>query len=283
MGAMTEPDLPTVYRGYVNAWDCDELGHMNVQFYVGKASEAFEGLLASAGLAREARGRVRIARHRIRFLNEMHVSDLVEIAGGVTAYTNDRMDAVLEVRNGLGKACARFDIEARHAELTDPQLVEAAPYTGGLQVGDEGEGTLEAASLFRETIRNVVTPAQCDADGRLAPRGVMARFSEAQGHLWAMLDAPRAWQRANDLGTATLDYTIRYGERPQAGGLVRLMTQVTAASAKTIRFRHWLFDAETGAMAAAAAGAALFIDKTSRKAVALPDRVAKAAAGLIAG
>jgi acyl-CoA thioester hydrolase len=273
--------MQTIYRGYVNAWDCDELGHMNVQFYVAKASEAFEGLLAGAGLAREARARVRVARHRIRFLNEMHVSDLVEIAGGITGHANDRMDAVLEVRNGMGKPCARFDVEARHAELIAPRLVAVEPLTGGLQPGDEGEGMMEAAARFRETIRNIVTPAQCDGDGRLAPRGVMARFSEAQGHLWAMLDAPRAWQRSAGLATATLDYTIRYGERPPAGGLVKLMTQVTAASPKTIRFRHWLFDAETGAMAAAAAGAALFIDKASRKAVTLPDRVAEAAARLI--
>ena len=156
--------------------------------------------------------------------------------------------------------------------------MDAGPDAPGLKPGDEGEGTLEAAAGFQETIRNVVQPVHCDLDGGLAPRGVMARFSEAQGHLWAMLDAPRAWQREANLATATLEYRIRYGARPAAGSIVRLLTNVVAASAKTIRFRHWLFDAESGEMVAAAAGAALFLDKTARKPVNLPAQVAAAAA-----
>ncbi len=274
-------DLPVVYRGYVNAWDCDEMGHMNVQFHVTKASEAFESLLASQGLDRAARANVRVRRHRIRYLKEMHVSDLVAIAGGVTRADGDALSARLETRNDHGDVCVTFDVEAEGAALAAAALAPPAPAAPGLSEGDEGAGTLEAAAHFRETIRNVVQPIHCDRDGGLAPRGVMARFSEAQGHLWAMLDAPRAWQRANDLGTATLEYRIRYGAKPPAGSIVRLLTSISAASAKTIRFRHWLFDAESGEMAAAAAGAALFIDRATRKAVALPDQVAAAAARLI--
>ena len=274
--------LPIVYRGYVNPWDCDEMSHMNVQFHVAKASEAFSGLLASMGVSRDDRAAVRVARHRIRFLKEMHVSDLVAIHGGVTRIADGAMEAVLEVRNGHGDLCVAVDVGAEGPLPASAELVAAGPDAPGLPEGAEGEGTLEAAAAFEETIRNVVQAAHCDPDGGLAPRGVMARFSEAQGHLWAMLDAPRAWQRSQYLATATLEYRIRYGARPKAGSIVRLLTSVAAASGKTIRFRHWLFDAETGEMAAAAAGAALFLDRASRKAVPLPDRVAAAAAKLIA-
>jgi len=275
--------LPIVYRGYVNPWDCDEMGHMNVQFHVAKASEAFAGLLAAMGVSREDRAAVRIARHRIRFQKEMHVSDLVAIHGGVTRIGEGVMDAVLEVRNGHGDLCVAVVVGAEGPVPVGTALVTAGPTAPGLAEGAEGEGTLEAAAGFEETIRNAVQVAQCDPDGGLAPRGVMACFSEAQGHLWAMLDAPRAWQRAHHLATATLDYRIRYGVKPKAGSIVRLLTNVTAMSAKTVRFRHWLFDAESGEMAAAAAGAALFLDRASRRAVPLPDRVAAAAARLIAG
>jgi acyl-CoA thioester hydrolase len=278
---MTEPSaLPIVYRGYVNAWDCDELGHMNVQFYVAKASEGLSGLLAQLGLERAAREGVRVRRHRIRFVKEMHVSDLVAIHGGATHSEDGEMDAVLEVRNGHGDLCAHVDVTTEGAMPGAEALVAPPPDAPGLKPGDEGEGTLDAAAGFVETIRNVVQPVHCDIDGGLAPRGVMARFSEAQGHLWAMLDAPRAWQREAQLATATLEYRIAYGARPPAGSIVRLLTKVVAASAKTVRFRHWLFDAESGEMVAAAAGAALFLDKTTRKAVILPERVAAAAARL---
>ena len=161
-----------------------------------------------------------------------------------------------------------------------PPKLAAFTSPAGLKPGDEGAGEIDAAGAMRETIRNIVRADQCDRDGGLAPRGVMARFSEAQGHLWAMLDAPRAWQRTAGLATATLDYQIRYGAKPAAGTQVKLLTGVVAASTKTIRFRHWLFDAETDEAVAAAAGAALFIDRATRRAVTLPDKVAAAAARL---
>ena len=37
----------TCYRGGVNTWECDEMGHMNVRFYVTKAEEGL-GVFASA-------------------------------------------------------------------------------------------------------------------------------------------------------------------------------------------------------------------------------------------
>lgn len=278
---MSEGELPVVYRGYVNAWDCDEMGHMNVQFYVAKASEAFDGLLHRMGLDAAARSRVRVARHRIRFLKEMHVSDLVEIRAAASS-SNGTLSGLLDVRNGLtGAACAAVDVDAVGEDLPAHDGWAREPSPGGLEEGAEGDGTLPAAAQFRETIRNSVQPTQCDGDGGLSPRGVMARFSEAQGHLWAMLDAPRAWQREQNLATATLEYRIRYGAKPRAGSIVRLMTNVVAASSKTIRFRHWLFDAETDEMVAAAAGAALFLDRANRRPVVLPEPVAAAAARLI--
>jgi acyl-CoA thioester hydrolase len=274
-------EVPIVYRGYVNPWDCDEMGHMNVQFYVAKASEAFDGLLMQLGVSREQRQGVRVARHRVRFVKEMHVSDLVEIAGGATAFSAGALDAALVLRNGSGAVCARIDVSAAHVPLSSPELIEPEPAVGGMEPGAEGEGTLEAAAGFRETIRNTVQPMHCDPDGRLAPRGVMARFSEAQGHLWAMLDAPRAWQREEHLATASLECRIRYGAKPPAGSIVRMLTKIVAASSRTIRFRHWLFDAESGEMVAATAGTALMLNRSDRKPVILPERIAAAAAKLI--
>jgi acyl-CoA thioester hydrolase len=272
---------PIVYRGYVNPWDCDEMGHMNVQFHLAKASEAFEGLLAAQGLDAAHRMRVRVTRNRIRYLKEMHVSDLVHIHAVPTAFHDGRMSAVLDVRNTHDEPCVLVETEAEGIALSmAPELVAFAS-PAGLKAGDVGDGTIASAARHREIIRNVVKADQCDRDGGLSPRGVMARFSEGQGHLWAMLDAPRAWQRTAGLATATLDYQIRYGAKPQAGAQVKLLTGIAGVSTKTVRFRHWLFDAETDEMVAAGAGAALFIDRSTRLAVALPEQVSEAATHLI--
>lgn len=278
---MSPPAWPVVYRGYVNPWDCDEMGHMNVQFHLTKACEAFEGLLATLGLDAAARQTVRVARNRVRYLKEMHVSELVHIHAAPVRFHDGHLRAVLDVRNGADEACVLFEFDAEGVALSNAPDLAAFDSPDGLKPGDEGEGTLESADGFRETIRNIVRTDHCDRDGGLSPRGVMSRFSEGQGHLWSMLDAPRAWQRTAGLATATLDHQIRYAAKPKAGAQVRLLTGIAGASSKTIRFRHWLFDAETHELVAAAMGAALFIDRATRRAVPLPDQVAAAAKRLI--
>ena len=39
-----------VWRGGVNTWECDEMGHMNVRFYVANAMEGLVGLAAALGM-----------------------------------------------------------------------------------------------------------------------------------------------------------------------------------------------------------------------------------------
>ena len=36
--------MQVLWRGNANTWECDELGHLNVRFYMAKAQEALGGL-----------------------------------------------------------------------------------------------------------------------------------------------------------------------------------------------------------------------------------------------
>ena len=37
-----------VYRGSINTWECDEMGHMNVRFYVAKMMEGLAAFVLVA-------------------------------------------------------------------------------------------------------------------------------------------------------------------------------------------------------------------------------------------
>ena len=41
-----------VWRGGVATWECDQMGHLNVGFYVAKSMEALAGLAAELGMRR---------------------------------------------------------------------------------------------------------------------------------------------------------------------------------------------------------------------------------------
>jgi acyl-CoA thioester hydrolase len=126
-----------------------------------------------------------------------------------------------------------------------------------------------------ETNRSAVNAWECDTNGHMNPRFVMSRFSDAQGHMWAHAGLGRHEQAAAGLATATVEMRLVHFRALAAGKTLCVRTGLVEASAKTLRYRHWFFDAETGDPAYAAEGLGLLFDKESRKAVPIPDSVAK--------
>ena len=67
-------------RGAINPWDCDQWGHMNVQFYLAKASDAQAVLAARLGLSpsrlRAAGCRPMPVADRILFKRELRAGDI---------------------------------------------------------------------------------------------------------------------------------------------------------------------------------------------------------------
>src|SRR5215470_5795487 len=71
------------YRGAVYPWHCDQMGHMNVMWYVGKFDEATWQLLASVGLSlsrlrKDGIGIVAVEQH-IEYKRELLAGDLLTI------------------------------------------------------------------------------------------------------------------------------------------------------------------------------------------------------------
>ena len=76
-----------VYRGSVNTWECDEMGHMNVRFYVAKAVEGLATLAALIGMpdafCADATSTLLVREQHIRFLKEAHAGAALHMVGGV--------------------------------------------------------------------------------------------------------------------------------------------------------------------------------------------------------
>jgi acyl-CoA thioester hydrolase len=132
----------------------------------------------------------------------------------------------------------------------------------------------DALAMF-ESNRSAVHPYECDAGGRMGPRFFLARVSDAQGHMWARAGLGRHDQLAAGLATATVEMRFLFFKKPVAGELLVMRTGLVEAAEKTLRYRHWLFNAETGEPAFAAEGLGLLFDRGTRKAVPIPEAVAK--------
>jgi acyl-CoA thioester hydrolase len=98
-------ELMLTYRGAVYPWHCDQMGHMNVMWYVGKFDEATWNLFAAMGITtaflREQKRGMAAVQQNITYRRELVAGDTVTVHS-----------AFLEVRDKV----ARFVHEMRHGE-----------------------------------------------------------------------------------------------------------------------------------------------------------------------
>jgi len=78
--------IPT-YQGSVYPWQCDQMGHMNVMWYVGKFDEATWNLFALMGFTtrymKESGSGMAAVDQRIQYRRELMPGDTLSVASGV--------------------------------------------------------------------------------------------------------------------------------------------------------------------------------------------------------
>jgi len=286
------------YKGYVSLQECDEMGHMNIQHYIAKGSDSSFNLRVALGhgaLTQAETGLGYVAlEHHIRFHRELRASDLVVIRAGVVEVREKTLRIYQEMREALdGTLAATFVVDTGCLDLATrrlapwPEHVRAAAQNLQTELPAEAlprsiprEAVERDVSLARadelgmvETNRSVVNTWECDTNNHMNARFFMARFSDAQGHMWAHVGLGRHEQAARGLATATVEMRLVYFRELRAGETLFVRTGILPGEGRTIRYRHWLFSGDTGEPACAAEGAGLLFDKASRKAVPLPETV----------
>ncbi len=261
-------------RGVVNSWDCDENAHYNIQGYL----EAFDiaarhGRLA-AGAGEAASWPARRSRH-IRYHSEMSAGEPFTVE---TRRAQRGDEQVIEHRmTALGRA----RLTATCIDLFDSPLSNWSADLPDVSEEALGRGLAPAPAVLRRpditdgralvTHRGVVTPAECDPDGRLYDRYCFARVSDAAPHIWGHAGFTHDWLLDNNAGRVAMEIKLTYGAGLRAGDLVHIESGLQAVSAKTFTLRHVLVRSETGEVAAVAEGVVLVMNLTKRKALAIPD------------
>lgn len=295
---MTDPIA--TYKGYVAPWECDEMGHMNIQFYFSKVQDADLHLMDGLGLNKERRWQsgtvLQPTQYHVRFHKELFASDLVVIQTSILSVNDCMMEVYHEVRNGLTGALAATmvvtllhraadtpspialagDIRLNAQNLIVPLAPEGVPRSFPLRSPfDTPDMDVVLDAKMPETNRSAVSPDECSSNGRLSTRGFMSRVSDSQGHMWALAGLDRQSQKQQGLATATVEMRLNFFLRPEVDTTMVMHTQLVEAAAKTLHYRHWLFDAASGTPIASHNGVGLLFSKADRKAVAIPPAVAE--------
>jgi acyl-CoA thioester hydrolase len=282
-------DLISTARGCVNTWQCDENNHLNVQYFPSFAWDGARHLHAALGLGPRALAaaglKVRTVEDHVRYHRELFAADAFEVASGPVEIGESEMVAYHEIRNALDGSVAgtvrqvtrcvddngkpatwpyAFRELAAAVRVTLPPA--AQPRTSG-SLGPLPDLTLdraEPAGLVTIT-QGVVQPEECDADGALLPRFHFARYSDGAPGFWQAMGFDRARMRERELGTVVLELRNEIRRPLTAGALTTVMSGILAATDKTMHIAHFLFDADSGELAAAADGVGVLFDQRGRK------------------
>lgn len=283
-----------VARSSVQTWECDQMGHMNVQFYVAKADEGMSALAGTLGLSPRAQGNDRATlvprEQHIRFHRELRPGAPFAVHAGVLLARSEGLIVYEEMQNSAtGTVAATFvtraewtDTAVRGGGLPLPiiAVAKAAPYLVELPAHGQPRGleltpARPAPSLadaeelgLMTTLRSTVLREHCDAHGYVLPRHYMGRVSDAIPNLIAQT---RGEDRSTgSTGGAALEYRFVYRMPAREGDLLILKSGLRAVSSKTYIWCHWLFDAESGECFATAEAVAIAMDLSTRKAIEIP-------------
>lgn len=283
-----------VWRGGVASWECDQMGHLNVGFYVAKSMEALGSLAAELGIPRafaaNAEATLVVREQHIRFIKEARPGAPLTITGGVIEMGEADARFMLLMRHHTGELAASFQTRAVHATARDgrafpwPDRIRtraealkvevpqnAAPRSIGLEPVETGASLARAdeLGLLRTGLR-VVDAQDCDAFGRMRTETFMHRLSDGIPHFFAGR-RPGTVDTDRKVGGAALEYRLIHHAWPRAGDRLALRSGSAGGDHRFRRLVHWLLDPDTGRPWGSAEAIAVSFDLETRKLITLSD------------
>lgn len=305
-------DGAEVWSGGVNTWECDEMGHLNVRFWVAKAFEGLGGLARLMGMPRafcaEAEATLVVRDTHMRFLKEAHAGAALTMTGGVVEMGETDARLLLVIRHPSGAPAATFQMVVTHATARDlrpfpwPARVRAATEALRIEVPafaaarslDLSPVASPTASLARAEVLGLqriglgtVQTQECDAFGRLRGEMFIGRVSDGVARLFGERRPGPALAEGEApprVGGAVLEYRVLHLGWPRAGEHVELRSGFGGAETRTRRVFHWMVDPVSGRPWASAEAVVISFDLDARKVIDIsPEALAEYRAQAVPG
>jgi acyl-CoA thioester hydrolase len=125
-------------RGRVLERECDHLGHMNIQFYLGRVSDAAWAVLAAIGMTpeyiRDRRRGFAAVHQELDYFRELNSGDLIHMRSGVVDIAERKLTFLHHLHNSETGELAftarvlgvNLDLDARKAVPLAPEIAARA-------------------------------------------------------------------------------------------------------------------------------------------------------------
>lgn len=310
-GGRSDTEMREWWRGGVEAWECDEMGHMNVRFWVRRAMEGIAVMAPELGCALGftpgASATLLPLEQHIRFHREAPAGMPLFLRGGIVAWGEETLEVYGEiVQSRTGLVGATFLTTLAHVEARSGRMFQLSGRTRDAAsllkviVPDhgrprsvpmdtplpDGNAALAAKAGFTRVGLGAVRADEVDSLGRLFTEGFIGRVSQAVPNLlsgWrddVAAEAAAADGVARRPGAAVLEYRLSHRAWPRVGDLVEVWSGVTRVEDKTHALQHWLVDPRDGKPWCVCEAVAVTFDLIARKAMMTPPKARAALEGM---
>ena len=264
------------WRGGVEQWECDNMGHMNVRFWMRRYYDSLASFASDIGLGRafssEAKSTLMMGQAHLKFIKEAHVGAALYLKAGPARIDANNIEYFAEIRHSKTHDLAAtlisklnyIDCESGNrigfaneiiaaAEVLKIEIPQyALPRSIDLNQAIAGHDLDWAKEKgFKRIGLLTVRESHCDVFGRLLPESYFEFISESVPNLAAHRDEGASQIETSKaagkprIGGAVLENRFDYCAPPKAGDVIEIVSGVVAVADKTRTLQHRIYNAAT--------------------------------------
>ena len=274
----------SAFKDLVRKEDCDQMSHMNVQYYFGKHADAIKCLFNKINSCSTDKIDYKILNERCIFSREVHLNSALEIVFKVKSIENNELlllskvysidhenvSAYFETSVSLNINEKTKNIILNLFSLDTSTFLNELEFSNLRPLTDNRPPQNYSRDAFI-SCKSAVNTWDLDHEAVGSSQFKIGCVSDAATHLFTHCGADFNWRNEYDIGSAALDYSVRYFKDAPLGMAVTMHTNFTKIGTKSLKFIHHMVDDSTGDVIMDIEIVAVLFDLQKRKSIVVPE------------
>ena len=274
----------SAFKDLVRKEDCDQMSHMNVQYYFGKHADAIKCLFNKINSFSTNKIDYKILKERCIFSREVNLNSALEIVFKVKSIENNELLLLSKVYSidhenvsAYFETSISLDINEKIKNIISNLFsLDTITFLNELEFSNLRPLTdnRPPQNYSREAFiscKSAVNTWDLDYEEMGSSQFKIGCVSDAATHLFTYCGADFNWRNEYDIGSAALDYSVRYFKDAPLGMAVTMHTNFTKIGNKSLKFIHHMVDDSTGDIIMDIEIVAVLFDLKKRKSLVVPE------------
>ena len=274
----------SAFKDLVRKEDCDQMSHMNVQYYFGKHADAIKCLFNKINSFSTNKIDYKILKERCIFSREVHLNSALEIVFKVKSIENNELLLLSKVYSidhenvsAYFQTSISLDINEKTKNIIlNLFLLDTTTFLNELDFSNlrpltDNRPPQNYSKDAFISCKSAVNTWDLDYEEMGSSQFKIGCVSDAATHLFTYCGADFNWRNEYDIGSAALDYSVRYFKDAPLGMAITMHTNFTKIGNKSLKFIHHMVDDSTGDVIMDIEIVAVLFDLQKRKSIVVPE------------